>query len=86
MSPTHAHESDADFLGRLAVALTEELGLPLKAGGSTTLRRRRRLRGLEPDKCYWITHEAAVPANVKSTCGSIRLPTWRSRWTSPAVP
>ena len=60
MSPTHAHESDADFLGRLAVTLTEELGLPLKAGGSTTLRRQRRRRGLEPDKCCWIAHEAAV--------------------------
>lgn len=60
MSPTHQHESDADFLGRMAVTLTEELGLPLKAGGSTTFRRRRRQRGLEPDKCYWIAHEAAV--------------------------
>ena len=60
MSPTDAHESDADFLGRLAVTLTEELGLPLKAGGSTTLRRRRRRRGLEPDKCYWIGHESTV--------------------------
>jgi Uma2 family endonuclease len=58
MSPLHEHESDADFLGCLVVALTEEMGLPRKAGGSTTLRRRR--RGLEPDRCYWIAHEAAV--------------------------
>ena len=29
--------------------LTEELGLPLAGGGSTTMRRRKRQRGLEPD-------------------------------------
>jgi Uma2 family endonuclease len=60
MSPLHEHESDASFLGRLAVTLTEELGLPVKAGGSTTFRRRRRRRGLEPDECYWIANEPRV--------------------------
>jgi Uma2 family endonuclease len=57
MSPRLDHERDADFLGRLAVTLTEELGLPIMAGGSTTLRRRRKRRGLEPDRCYWIANE-----------------------------
>jgi Uma2 family endonuclease len=60
MSPLHEHESDADFLGRLAVTLTEEMGLPVKAGGSTTLRRRKKRRGLEPDRCYWIASEPQV--------------------------
>jgi Uma2 family endonuclease len=60
MSPLPEHESDADFLGRLATTLTEELGLPIKAGRSTTLRRRRKQRGLEPDCCYWIANEPAM--------------------------
>jgi Uma2 family endonuclease len=60
MSPLHEHESDADFLGRLAVTLTEEMGLPVKAGGSTTLRRRKKRRGLEPDRCYWLASEPQV--------------------------
>ncbi len=60
MSPVLEDESDADFLGQLVVALTEELGLPRKAGGATTLRRRRKRRGIEPDRCYWIAHEQAV--------------------------
>jgi Uma2 family endonuclease len=60
MSPLHEHESDGRFLGRLAVTLTEELALPVKAGGSTTFRRRRKLRGLEPDDCYWIASEPQV--------------------------
>jgi Uma2 family endonuclease len=57
MSPLPEHESDADMLGRFVVVLTEELGLPIKAGGSTTLRRRRKRRGLEPDRCWWIANE-----------------------------
>jgi Uma2 family endonuclease len=60
MSPLHEHESDADLLGRFVVALTEELGLPIKAGRSTTFRRRRNRRGIEPDNSYWIQNEAGV--------------------------
>jgi len=60
MSPLPEHDTDADFLGCMARALTEELGLPIKGGGSTTLRRRHRQRGLEPDRCYWIANEPAM--------------------------
>ena len=56
---TFGEESVADFLDRLAHTLTEELRLPIKSGGSTTLRRRRRQRGLDPNRCYWIAHESA---------------------------
>jgi Uma2 family endonuclease len=54
MSPLWEHEVPADLLACFIVALTEELHLPRRAGGSVTLRRRRKHRGLEPDKCYWI--------------------------------
>jgi Uma2 family endonuclease len=54
------HESVVRFFSLLILALTLELGLPLKGGGSTTFRRRRRRRGLEPDECYWIGSEAQV--------------------------
>ncbi len=53
MSPRLQHE-DSQFLGRLVIALTLELGLPIKAGGSVTMRRRRRQRGIEADQCFWI--------------------------------
>jgi Uma2 family endonuclease len=56
MSPLVEHDDDSRFLGDLVFLLTEELGLPLKRGGSTTLRRRRRQRGLEPDECFWIAN------------------------------
>jgi Uma2 family endonuclease len=60
MSPSFVHDRSGRFLGRLIVTLTEEFGLPVLAGGSTTLRRRMRRRGLEPDECFWIQNEPAV--------------------------
>jgi Uma2 family endonuclease len=54
MSPLWVHEAHAKLLGRFVDVLTEELNLPCRLGGSVTLRRRRKRRGLEPDNCYWI--------------------------------
>ena len=42
------------------VVLTEEFDLPLHPGGSTTMRRKQNQKGLEPDDCFWIAHEAEV--------------------------
>src|SRR6516162_9729682 len=60
MTPLPAHETAAYLLGRFVDTLTEELGLLVKAGRSTTFRRRRRQRGLEADNSYWIANEAKV--------------------------
>src|SRR5205823_2966865 len=60
MSPLTEHEGEAYLLGRFVDVLTEELGLQVAAGRSSTLRRRRKKRGLEPDNCYWIANEAKV--------------------------
>jgi Uma2 family endonuclease len=60
MSPLFEHEVAVDLLGRFVVVLTEELGLPLQAGRSTTFRRRRMRRGLEPDHSWWIAHAAQM--------------------------
>lgn len=56
MSPRLEHDDDGSLLGDLVFALTEELGLPLKRGGSTTLRRRLQERGIEADECFWIAN------------------------------
>jgi Uma2 family endonuclease len=60
MTLTHEHESDSTILGRFVVTLTEELNMPIKEGRSTTFRKRKTQKGLEPDNCYWIVHEAQV--------------------------
>ena len=59
-SPLPAHETAAYLLGRFIDTITEQLSLPVKAGRSTTFRRRRRQRGLEADNSYWIANEAKV--------------------------
>ena len=60
MTPLFRHDNSTRFLGRVVVTLTEELHLPIASGGSTTLRQRRRRRGLEPDECFWIANEPRV--------------------------
>jgi Uma2 family endonuclease len=66
MSPLLEHDDESRFLGELVFVLTEELDMPLKRGGSTTLRRRRRQRGIEADECFWI-------ANANRMAGRRRL-------------
>jgi Uma2 family endonuclease len=66
MSPGLELDDDARFLGDMVFVLTEELRLPLKRGGSTTLRRRLRRRGIEADECFWI-------ANAHRLAGRRRL-------------
>jgi Uma2 family endonuclease len=56
MAPLLKHDDDGRLLGDFVFALTEELGLPLKRGGSTTLRRRLKQRGIEADECFWIAN------------------------------
>ena len=75
MTLSHQHENMGWFLGRLVAVLTEELNLPLKGGGSTTFRKRKKQKGLESDNCYWIAHEAELrvmsTSIAKSGAGSI---------------
>jgi Uma2 family endonuclease len=65
MSPSYLHESSGGFLGRLVEAYTEELGLPIAGGKSTTFRRRGQRKGLEPDECYWIANEHRVRGKTR---------------------
>jgi Uma2 family endonuclease len=66
MSPLLRHDDDSRFLGDLVIVLTEELNLPIKRGGSTTMRRRKRQKGIEADECFWI-------ANAHRMAGRRRL-------------
>lgn len=65
MTLSHEHESWGHLLRRLVEAMSEELGLLIKGGRSTTFRRRGRKRGLEPDECYWIATESQVRGKLK---------------------
>src|SRR5262245_32856433 len=60
MTLSPEHEQWKRLIRRLIVTLTEELGLPVAEYGSMTIKRRKRLRGLEPDECFWIQNEPLV--------------------------
>src|SRR5687767_9370077 len=57
LAPRLSLDREGRFFGRLVAELTMELGLPLLSAGSTTLRRRLRRRGIEPDESFWIANE-----------------------------
>ena len=60
MAPSYYHELMSQFIGRLIGVLTEELGMEIRSGGSTTMRSEPARRGAEADQMYHIRHEAAV--------------------------
>ena len=55
-------EQSKSILARLVQVLSEELEIPRLSVGSLTLRRRSRLKGVEPDAGFYIAHEAEMRA------------------------
>jgi Uma2 family endonuclease len=60
MTVSSKHERAKSFLGRLIVALSEELEIDAEGAGNMTIRREVLRRGLEPDDCYWIQHASII--------------------------
>jgi Uma2 family endonuclease len=58
--PSDRHETYKKLLERMIETLTEELNLPAKSFGSTTLNRADLQRGAEPDSCYYIQHVGQI--------------------------
>ena len=64
-SPLPAHERWKKVLARMVETLAEELDIAIGMFGSTTFRRQDLAKGLEPDECYYIRHEADVRGKLK---------------------
>ena len=60
MSPLKRHDRVKKLLARLIEMAAYELDIEIQGIGSTTLRRSERRKGLEPDECYYVAHEAEV--------------------------
>jgi len=60
MSPSRPHERIATLIDRFIIAWTEHHGVAILGCGMTTFRRQDLNRGLEPDKCYYIEHQAQM--------------------------
>jgi Uma2 family endonuclease len=54
------HETQKKLLERMIETVTEELNLPVKSFGSTTLNRDDLEHGAEPDSCYYIQHVSQI--------------------------
>lgn len=54
MSPSLEHDRLGRLLGDMVVQIALEKGLPMHRGGSTTIRQKSKMRGLEPDECFWL--------------------------------
>jgi Uma2 family endonuclease len=60
MSPLKRHDRAKKLIARFIETLTFELRIPIQSIGSTTLRKKPKEKGLEPDECYYIAHEPEV--------------------------
>ncbi len=60
MTVSSEHEDYADFILRLAGALSEELDIKLETRGSTTWKRKKLRKGLEPDNCFYIANAQRI--------------------------
>ena len=65
MSPSSKHELVSYLMGRMIDQWTLRFEIDIRAGRSTTFRRKDLEKGLEPDNCYWITHELQVRGKSK---------------------
>jgi Uma2 family endonuclease len=63
MSPYREHEALKKLIARLIEALTLELDIDIKAGGSTTYKRPDLGKAAEPDECYYIASEPLIRGN-----------------------
>ena len=54
------HESFKSVLGLMIGLLALTLNLKVKHGGSSTLKRLSKKKGLEADQCYWVANQSAM--------------------------
>jgi Uma2 family endonuclease len=60
MTVSAPHEWSKTLIRRVFEALTEELDIAIRSGGSQTFRKQLLQKGLEPDECYWVENEPLV--------------------------
>lgn len=65
MSPSWEHDKRGRRLGLLVSVLSEELGIDIEGGGSTTFKLEERKVGLEPDECFYVKNAERVRGKKK---------------------
>jgi Uma2 family endonuclease len=57
MTLSYEHEWNSRLIGRFVSYLAIVLDMPFQCGGSTTMKRKLKKKGLEPDDCFWFKQE-----------------------------
>jgi Uma2 family endonuclease len=65
MTTSQGHEKYKKWLARLLETLAEEFNVPIDTAGNMTFQREDLARGVEPDDCFWIAHEAQVRGKLE---------------------
>lgn len=73
MVPSLDHDFGDRFLATLIPILSEEVGVPIRPGGSTTMRKKKPLKGIEADDIFWLANAAKL-AGVKELDLTIHPP------------
>lgn len=60
MTPRGPHENNNRFIESMIGVIADELNLNLKKFGSLTMKREKKLKGAEPDSCYYLQNEPLV--------------------------
>lgn len=60
MTPLPEHKVNKVYLSNFVEILLEELDIEFCPLGSTTFKNQERFKGIEPDSCFYIEHEADV--------------------------
>ena len=65
MAPRFDHETWKSWIGRMIEMMAFERDIPIRSAGSTTWKRRRLKKGLEPDECYYVANEPRIRGKMK---------------------
>ncbi len=89
MSPAGLeHEGPKKSISWLVQAMVEESNIPSRCAGSLTIRSRRKAKGIEPDECFYIAHEAEMRGKSHYDPDSDPPPDLSIEvdWTSASIP
>lgn len=65
LSPSYAHDRQAALLESLVSSICLDLDIPMRSGGSVTMRREDLRKGLEADGCFWLESQDALKGVIE---------------------
>ena len=91
MSPLPEHEKPSRTMCMMVITLAEETGIEISALGGTTLKLRKKLKGLEPDECFYIKSHSLIQGKkrlnlLKDPPPDLAIEIDITSWSIPRLP